>query len=117
MQRIEVNVQTGEQTVHDWTPPPPPPFDQAAAMQRLRTLRAPILNALAGIGFDALASGDTATTDAVQAARQGLKDLPEWPAVLAATDDESFDDAVMARYRELVAAAPDAVRVAFRGLT
>lgn len=92
-------------------------FDQAAAMQRLRDYRAPILNALSGIGFDALAAGDSATADAVQAARQGLKDITEWPAVLAATDDDSFDDAALGRYKELAAAAPEPVRVAFKGLT
>lgn len=89
------------------------PFDQAAAMRRLRTVRAPILNALAGIGFDALA-GDTATVNAVKTARQGLKDVPTWPAVLAATTDAEFNAAVVARYKQLAAAAPASVRAAFK---
>lgn len=91
-----------------------PPFDQAAAMLRLRTMRAPILNALAGIGFDALAAGDQATVEAVGVARQGLKDITQLPAVLAAASDEAFDAAVMLRYKQLAAAAPANVRLAFK---
>lgn len=92
-------------------------FNRLSAMQRLRDRRSPILNALAGIGFDALAAGDAATADAVKQARLGLRDITAWPAVVAAQDDESFDRAALARYRELAAAAPPAVRVAFLSAT
>lgn len=98
-------------------PAPPALFDRAAAMQRLRDRRAPILNALAGIGFDALAAGDTATAQAVQAARLGLRQITEWPPLVAANDDEAFDDAALARYRELDAQAPAVVRAAFLSAT
>lgn len=97
-------------------PAPVPAFDQSAAMARLRALRAPILNALTGIAVDAIASDDTATIAAVAAARQGLKDITVHPAILAAEDDESFDDAALARYKELAVAAPANVRVAFKEL-
>lgn len=97
-------------------PAPVPAFDQSAAMARLRALRAPILNALTGIAVDAIASSDTATIAAVAAARQGLKDITVHPAILAATDDEAFDDAALARYKELAVAAPANVRVAFKEL-
>lgn len=93
-----------------------PAFNQAAAMDRLRALRAPILNALAGIGFDAVAADDQITVNAVKAARQGLKDIPQLPSVLAATSDEEFDAAVMARYKQLAAEAPANVRTAFKEL-
>lgn len=97
-------------------PAPVPAFDQAAAMARLRALRAPILNALTGIAVDAIASDDAATIAAVATARQGLKDITVHPAILAAEDDESFDDAALARYKELAVAAPANVRVAFKEL-
>jgi hypothetical protein len=98
-------------------PAPPALFDRAAAMQRLRDRRAPILNALAGIGFDALAAGDTATAQAVQAARLGLRQITEWQPIVDAVDDEAFDDAALARYRQLALAAPPAVRLAFLSAT
>lgn len=100
------------------TPAPyaPPPFNRDAAMARLRAVRAPILNALTGIAVDAIASNDTATIAAVATARQGLKDITVHPAILAATNDETFDDAALSRYKELAAAAPAKVRVAFKEL-
>lgn len=122
MKRIEINLSTGKRTEIQLTPeeiaalPPAPPFDQAAAMARLRALRAPILNALTGIAVDAIASNDTTTISAVSNARQGLKDITVYPAILAATDDETFDDAALARYKELAAAAPTNVRLAFKEL-
>ena len=87
-------------------------FSQSANLQLLRATRSPILNALAGIGFDSI--GDPALVAAVKAARQGLKDMTAHPAILAATSDAEFKAAVKARYAELVAAAPLAVRVAFK---
>jgi len=83
----------------------------------LRAARAPILNALAGIGWDATAAGDAALESAVAAARQGLKDITQHPAILAAASDAEFKAAVKARYFELVAAAPAAVRAAFKDAT
>lgn len=90
-------------------------FSQAAALQRARDVRTPILNALIGIGLAADRAGETATVDAVLAARQGLLDITKLPALLAAASDDDFDAIALARYRELVTAAPLAVRSAFLG--
>jgi hypothetical protein len=89
------------------------PFNQPAALQRARDVRTPILNALIGIGLAADRAGDLATVDAVLAARQGLLDITKLPALLAAASDDEFDSVALARYRELAAAAPVAVRAAF----
>jgi hypothetical protein len=117
MKRIEVNVQTGKRVELDVLPgeiPLPVPFALDPALERLKRARAPILNALAGVGFDAIASGDAAARNAVLAARTQLKNLANYAPALAATSDEQFNSLILARYRELVAQAPAAVQDAFR---
>lgn len=108
------------QAVEEWVaaggvidPPAVAPYNQAAALQRTRDMRKPILDALAGIGLAALAGGDASTVQAVLAARQGLLDITKDAGVLAATDDVGFDAAVLIRYHQLVAQAPAMVVRAF----
>lgn len=71
------------------------------------------LNRLAGIGFAAQHSGDSATVDACLAARQALLDITKLPAVKAATDDASLTAAIAAGYAQIVGSAPANVRLAF----
>lgn len=94
----------------------PVTFDIQAALPRMRAHRAPILDALAGLITDTDEPGDVT---ALRTARQGLKDLPQWlealPPELKPTDDESFDDACVYRYKQLAAALPVHLQSAFKG--
>lgn len=91
-----------------------PTFDQRLALQRARDTRKPILDALSGIGLAAMFAADATTLQAVITARQGLLDITKDAGVLAATSDDGFDAAVLARYHQLVAGAPAAVVLAFQ---
>lgn len=75
----------------------------------VRTARESILNRLSGIAFTAQLSGDTATTQAFIAVRQGLlditKNLPDNP--------ELFTTEVTNRYRALVALCTSSMVKAF----
>lgn len=100
------------------TAPPPVPFADLAApfMAEVRITRELILNRLAGIGMAAMIAGDAGSANAIAQARQALLDLPTCPPVLAAMATASLatlQEAVKARYKEIVAAVPLAVRTAF----
>lgn len=97
------------------TPRPPIPYAQIATtyLNTVRTVRDQILNRIAGIGFAATATGDTATVKGVMIARQALLDITIAPSVLAATDADGLKAAVLATYRAIVAAAPVGIRAAF----
>lgn len=84
------------------------------ALVAIKQERAPILNALAGIGFDAIDANDAATQAAVAQARADLKAITDLPELLAATTYDEMKAAIMARYREIAAAAPTNVQTAFR---
>lgn len=88
-----------------------------AVLSEVRELREKILNRLAGIGFTALASGDTKTADAIIVARQSLLDITKAPSVLAATDADELKAAVLAAYRAIVMAAPASIRTAFNAVS
>lgn len=95
------------------TPHPPVPWSPDATLWKLRTAREQALNRLAGIGFAALAGGDTVTVDACLAARLALLAMPALPAVAAATDEASLAVALVAAYMAVVTAAPSNLRSAF----
>jgi hypothetical protein len=97
----------------------PAPFSYISSsyLSTVRATREEILNRISGIGFAALAGGDTATSDAVVIARQALLDITKTPAVLAATDADSLKAAVIAAYRGIVAAAPANIRSAFNAVS
>lgn len=84
------------------------------ALFDIRVERKPILDALAGIGFDAMVANDTATIDAVSAARVDALGITELPEFLAAQTYDSMKAAVMARYREIAVSVPANVQTAFR---
>jgi len=84
------------------------------ALFDIREERKPILNALAGIGFDAMVSGDTATVDSVASTRLLALGITDWPAFLAAQTYDDMKAAVMARYQEIAASVPANVQTTFR---
>ena len=90
-----------------------------ATLNEFRTLREQVLNRMNGIRDDLQEAGDTAGVTALRTARQALKDLPQYPTVVAATNRLALKQAIMARYAEIsatLAAASPAAYVAFRGL-
>lgn len=96
----------------------PTPFEVQSApfLAEVRATRELILNRLAGIGMAAVIVGDSNSANAIAQARQALLDLPTCPPVLAAMDTKSLaalEEAVKARYKEIVAAVPLSVRTAF----
>jgi hypothetical protein len=112
-------IQADENGLPIAVPPTPAPFAEVslAYLNTVRELREEILNRISGIGFAALAKGDTATAQAVVVARQALLDITKSPAVLAATDADSLKLAVIATYRAIVVAAPAPVRSAFNAVS
>lgn len=94
----------------------PPVFDRKAALIRARDARKLILDALTGIAGRASRAGDDATALEADALAVALLTLTSEPAVVAATNDEEFDDAVMAFYKALAATASAAVRSAFNAI-
>ncbi len=122
MNRIEVNVQTGEQRVVELAPeeiaalPAPVPWSREPLLKVARAGREIALNRLAGIAFAAKEVGDPATVTACLAARTALLNITSLPAVLAATDDAALTAAVGAGYAAIVAAAPANVRAAFANI-
>jgi hypothetical protein len=99
--------------------PPSLPYVQIASayLGTVRAIREDVLNRISGIGFAALASGDTATAQAIVTARQSLLDITKAPAVLAANDADSLKSAVIATYRAIVLAAPAGIRSAFNAVS
>lgn len=95
---------------------PPPTLEQmrAPVLADFRTKREAYLNRVSGIGFAAREAGDSVTAAAAVAVRQGLLDLPAHPSVKAATDPDTLNRAIRARYAEIIAAVPLAAKAAFR---
>lgn len=99
--------------------PAPTPYSQIASsyLDIVRSIREDVLNRLAGIGFAAMATGDTDTVKAIVTARLALLALTKTPAVLAATDADSLKAAVLTGYKAIAAAVPASVRSAFAGFS
>lgn len=89
---------------------------RARALIDIHDQRAPILEALAGIGFDALVAGDTTTAQAAASARTDLKNIVTLAAFLDATTYDDMKIAVMAEYKRIALAAPTTVQTAFAAL-
>lgn len=77
------------------------PDGRHAVLAEYRTLRETYLNRLTGIAV----RGDATMAAAAKDMAQGLLDLTDHPTVTAAADGPALKAAVMARYKELVAAA------------
>ena len=93
--------------------------EKASTLKTGRSMRETVLARLNGIHLDAIVANDTVTASAVAVAKQQLKDITIWPAVVAAVTGEETKTAFLARYYEvahaLQTAAPYAV-TAFTGL-
>lgn len=108
----------------DWTvsavdtifvPAPVPPSVADLKLQALalaRSQRAPIINVLDGMQASALTATDLTKAQAIQTAKQGLKDLTKIDLSACTTADD-FKSKIMTRYREIAAALPVDVRIAF----
>lgn len=88
----------------------------ATELAKFRNDRKEMFAVIAGMGWAASATNDTATETKLLAFREGLKDLPEWPAVVAATTHAGLKAAMVARYKTLTGALPVAVRDDFKKL-
>ncbi len=99
----------------EYMPPDPVPFGPQSEifLAKIRETREVILNRISGIGFAAMVENDAVTTAAVILARQQLLDITSTPSVASAADIDTLKSAVLARYREIVAAAPIPLRYAF----
>ena len=79
----------------------------------VRKTRDGILNRLAGIGFAAMASGDTDTVQAIITARTCLLDITICPAVTAARDLDELQAAVSSEFQRIADTLPQEARRAF----
>lgn len=96
-------------------PPPEAAGDiRKRAIAQIRTIRAPMLDALSGIAGRASRKGDAATAQAADDASDALLDIIEWPAFMAATTYSEMQAAILARYAQIAAAAPASVQSVFR---
>jgi hypothetical protein len=96
----------------------PVPFavSKAAKLAKFRADRLALLDVISGMGWAALTAGDTATSQALAAFRQGLLDLPQHATVTAANDIDGLSMAMAVRYRQLTDALPAAVKTSFKAL-
>ena len=86
---------------------------RGAFLQSVRTRREAILNRLAGVGFAALASGDTLAVQAIAVARADLLDITTCAGVAAAQVVPALQAAVCAELLRIASALPDEARRAF----
>lgn len=84
------------------------------ALNEIRAMRTPVLNALIGIGLAAKEAGDSATVSACLLARQKLLDMTKHASVLSATDYIGTATAAAVVYAGIVAACPANVKAAFK---
>jgi hypothetical protein len=95
-------------------PTPTPLLVQCDAfLVGVRKTRDGILNRLAGIGFAAVASGDTDTVQAIIAARTWLLDITICPTVAAARDLDELQAAVSIEFQRIADTLPHEARRAF----
>lgn len=88
----------------------------ASYLAEVRTTREAILNRLAGLGFAAVATNNTADVTAIATARQGLLDITKAVSVTSATTLDALKAAVLSEYRKLTAASPASLQKAFQGV-
>ncbi|HJW56987.1 MAG TPA: hypothetical protein VJ577_17100, partial [Burkholderiaceae bacterium] len=73
----------------------------------IRAQRAPMLDTLAGIAGRVVRKDDRVTADAADNASDALLDITTLPPFLAAETYDDMKAAILARYRKIVASAPD----------
>ena len=98
------------------TPPQAETVDdiRKRAIVQIRTIRAPMLDALDGIAGRAARKGDNATAQGADDAADALLEIMEWPAFMEATTYDGMQAAILDRYTQISAAAPQSVQVVFR---
>ena len=85
---------------------------KAQALVQARLQRQPILSVLDGMQASALVKGESGKATAIEAAKQGLKDLTKIDLSACTTADE-FKAVIMNRYRQIAADLPAELRIAF----
>lgn len=95
---------------------PPEPFAvlRDRALSTLKSERAPLLSILDGLQSSALTKGDAAKAQAVEAAKQGLRDAPTAVVLTDGMTWEQMRQAFKLYYAGLVAKATPEVITAFR---
>jgi hypothetical protein len=90
---------------------------RAAVLREVRAERALILNALTGVGYDALRAGNATLLAQVDAARAFLRDITKDVDVLAVTPEnggwEVMREVVLTKWKAYAYDAPPAIRNAF----
>ncbi len=89
---------------------------KVAELNKFRSDRKEMFAVIAGMGWAASATADTVTQTKLLTFREGLKDLPEWPAVASATTHAELKAAMAARYKTLTDALPAAIKADFKKL-
>ena len=84
-----------------------------SAVNTIRAERQKIIGVLDGLQSSALAIADTTTAVGIEAAKQGLRDMPQIDLSDCATQ-EAMKLKVMQAYRAIVSTAPANVVLAFR---
>jgi len=94
------------------------PFEtlKAGELAKFRHDRKEMFSVIVGMGWAASETGDTVAVTKLLAFREGLKDLPDWPAVVAATTHTGLKTAMAARYKTLTDALPAAIKADFKNL-
>ena len=104
---------------HDGVPvlqdPPQPAHAELIEiiLKQARAERAPILSVLDGLQVSALVGGDAVKAQQIETAKQGLRDITAIDLSPYSTYEE-MRQAVKLEYAQLVGAAPDDVRLAFK---
>ena len=86
----------------------------AAALSQVRAQRQPIIGILDGLQASALATGNVDRAKAIEAAKQGLRDITKTDLSLCLTLNDC-ENALLTAYKTLAAQLPVDARAAFAG--
>lgn len=99
--------------------PPTTPFAELLerAKAELRTMRAPMLDALTGIAGRAVRAGNDALAAEADALAELLMEITDDPALNAATTYEEMQAAGVAAYKRIAGSVSQELKVVFREIT
>lgn len=102
----------------DEAPAPMPTFEvlKGQILSKFRADRMQMFFVIASMISEAEINGDTVAVTALHVFRAGLKDLPAWPTVVAATDAAALTSAMSTQYKALVSALPGSQTLYFKEL-
>lgn len=107
-------------TGHQWVPHVPPVPTQAELMAQVwakaRHLRMGVFTVLDGLQASAITTGSTSTAQAIEAAKQALRDLPQTLDLSAYSTRQQMEQAVLQAYWAIAMAAPPQIQSAFNSL-